>query len=546
MATENVRMPQHRGVVMGRGGMVATAHPLASAAGLQILREGGSAADAVLAAAAVTGVTICGTNNLGGDMFCLYYEAASRTLTGFNGSGGAGAGATIDEMRRRGHRHMPARGPLTVTVPGAVHGYCELHERFGTMPLTRLFADAIRYAEQGHPVSERTSNGIGAGAAEFGGTETEWARIYTPDGRVPRPGDILMQPEYAASLRQIAEGGRDAFYRGEIGRRIVAALEARGGFLTTDDLAAHTTEVYTPLSATYRGRTVHETQPPSQGFIVLEMLNLIEPDDLGAMGWGSAAAIHRMVEAKKLAFADRIAYMGDPRFVETPTDELISKRYAAERRRALDPHRAQNEAPAGMPRGVAADTTYLCAVDAQGNAASFIHTLYSGFGSAVVAPGTGITLTNRGRAFALDAAHPNSLQPGKRTMHTLNCYVVTEGDELVLVGGTPGADSQPQWNVQTLTGLFDHGLNVQQAVEAPRWVSEPGTVPDSWDAPYELHMEAGFEPAVVAELERMGHRITLFPEGGLRGHVQLIRRDPSTGVLFGASDPRADGAAMGF
>jgi gamma-glutamyltranspeptidase/glutathione hydrolase len=545
MAETMMRLPQHRGVVMGRGGMVATAHPLASAAGLQVLREGGTAADAAIAAAAVTGVTVCGTNSLGGDMFCIYYDAATRSLTAFNGSGGAGAGATIDELRRRGHRHVPARGPLTVTVPGAVHGYCELHRRFGTMPLPRLLADAIRYAEEGHPVSERTSEAIAHAADELGG-EPEWGRVYTPNGRVPRPGDVLIQPDYAWSLRQVAEGGAEAFYRGEVGRRIVQTVQERGGFLTEGDMAAHTTEVYTPIHSTYRGLTVHETCPPSHGFLVLEMLNLIEPDDLGAMGFGSAAAIHRMVEAKKLAFADRWAFMGDPRHVECPTDELISKAYAAVRRREIDPAHALEEAPPGMPREVVGDTTYLCVVDSRGNAASFIHTVYAGFGSGVIAPGTGFVLTNRGRAFVLDEAHPNSLRPGKRTMHTLNCYAVTDGDELVLVGGTPGADSQPQWNVQVLTDLFDFGMNVQQAAEAPRWVSTPGTVPSEWGTPYELHVEDGFPAETLAELERMGHRVRPYGARESRGHVQLIRRDPASGVLFGASDPRADGAAMAF
>jgi gamma-glutamyltranspeptidase/glutathione hydrolase len=545
MANGMVRLPQHRGVVMARRGMIATAHPLASAAGFQVLLEGGNAADAALAAAAVCGVTICGTNSIGGDMFCIYYDAASRTFTGFNGSGAAGAGATIAAMRRRGLTHMPVRGPLTITVPGAVHGYTELHARFGTMPLTRLFADAIRHAEEGHPVAERTAFALGLAAAELQ-DEVEWKKVYTPNGRPPKPGEILVQTDYARSLRQVAEGGRDAFYGGEVGRRILATLRERDGLLTEADLAAHTTEVYTPISSTYRGLTVHETRPPSQGLIVLEILNLLEDYDLRSLGFGSAAAIHHMVEAKKLAFADRWAHMGDPRYIDAPTDELISKAYAAERRRLIDPERAQNRVPAGMPRGVAADTTYLSVVDGKGNAASFIHTLYAGMGSGVMASGTGIVLTNRGSAFVLDEAHPNSMQPGKRTMHTLNCYAVTQDDELVLVGGTPGADSQPQWNVQTLTNLYDFGMNVQQAVEAPRWVSEPGTRPTTWDAPYVLLMEEGFDPATVAELERMGHHIQLTAPLGVGGSVQLIRRNPETGVLFGASDPRGGGMAMGF
>jgi gamma-glutamyltranspeptidase/glutathione hydrolase len=546
MVDENTHIRrQHRGMVMGRGGMVASAHPLASSAGLQILREGGNAADAILAAAGVTGVAVCGTNGLGGDMFCLYYDAKSRRITGFNGSGAAPAAATVAEMRRRGHAHMPPRGPLTVTVPGAVDGYFALHDRFGTMPMTRLWADAIRHAEEGHPLAQRTSAAIGMAMNELR-DETAWQEVYCADRRAPRAGQLLKQPDLAWSLREVAEGGRDAFYRGEVGRRIVSALQARDGFLTQADLEAHSTEIYAPISSSYRGLTVHETRPPSQGFLVLEMLNLIEPDDLQAMGFGGAEAIHRMVEAKKLAFADRWAYMGDPRFVDAPTEALISKAYAAERRQALDAEHAQNTVPAGMPRGVAADTTYLCAVDGQGNAASFIHTLYAGFGSGVVAPGTGITLTNRGRAFVLDESHPNRLEPGKRTMHTLNCYILTDGDELALVGGTPGADSQPQWNVQVLTDLLDFEMNVQEAAEAPRWVSVPGTVPTDIGAPYELTMEEGFDPATVTRLEQMGHRVRSAGPRGLGGSVQLIRRDAETGVLFGGSDPRSDGAAMAF
>lgn len=545
MATNATSIRQHRGVVMGRGGMIATAHPLASSAGLAILREGGNAADAALAAAAVCGVTICGTNGFGGDMFCLYYDASTHSITGFNGNGAAGAGATIDELHRRGLDFVPARGPMAVTVPGAVHGYCELHARFGSMPLSRLFADSIRYAEEGHPVGERTSNVISQQCKELA-DETAWCEVYMPRGQAPKPGEVLIQPDLARSLRSVAEGGRDAFYRGELGRKIVATLQQRGGFLTEEDLAEHTTEVYTPIRTTYRGLTVHETQPPSQGFVVLEMLNLIEADDLASMGLGSAAAIHRMVEAKKLAFADRWAHMGDPRFVDVPTDELISKSYAADRRRSLDPERAQNQVPAGMPRGVAADTTYLCVVDGQGNAVSFIHTLYNMMGSGVTVPGTGITLTNRGQAFVLDETHPNALKPGKRTVHTLNCYLVTDGEELVLTGGTPGADSQPQFNVQVLTNLFDFGMNAQQAAEAPRWVSVPGSVPREQGAPYVLQLEQGFDPDTIAALEHMGHKIEIARGDGLSGSVELIRRDPATGVLFGGSDPRTDGAAMGF
>jgi len=525
--------------------MIATAHPLASAAGLQILREGGNAADAILASAATLGVTLGSTNSIGGDMFCLYFDAKTRKVTGFNGNGPAGSGATLEAMRALGLTHMPARGPLTITVPGAVDGYCELNKRFGTMPLSRLFADAIHYAENGHPLGQQMSRIISSFQGELG-KEAEWTNVFLQKGRAPKAGEWFVQKDYGWSLRQIAEGGRDAFYEGEVTKRMLATIEARGGLVTAPDLKAHHTEIYEPISTSYRGKTVYETQPPSHGFIVLEMLNLLEPDDLRSMGWGSAAAIHRMVEAKKLAFADRWEFMGDPRFVDAPTDTLISKRYAADRRRALDPNKAMERTPAGSPQEAAADTTYLCAVDGQGNAASFIHTLYHAFGSGVVAAGTGITFTNRGRAFVLNETHPNRIAPGKRTMHTLNCYLLTERDDIALVGGTPGADSQPQWNVQMLTDLLDFGLNEQEAAESPRWISTPGTVPSEIGAPFVLQMEEGFDPAAIVELERMGHSVEVTPPYGLSGHVQLIRRDGESGTLFGASDPRADGLAIGF
>lgn len=536
---------QHRGLAIAQRGMVATAHPLASAAGLQILREGGNAADAILASAAVLGVALGSTNSLGGDMFCLYYDAKTRSVTGFNGNGPAGSGATLEAMRAKGLRFMPARGPLTATVPGAVDGYCELNKRFGTMPLTRLFADAIHYAENGHPIGQQISRVIASHAKELK-DEVEWSKVYLQKGRPPKAGEHFVQKDYGWSLRQVAEGGREAFYEGEVAKRMLATIEARDGLLTAEDLKKHRTEVYSPISTSYRGKTVYETQPPSHGFIVLEMLNMIEPDDLKAMGWGSAAAVHRMVEAKKLAFADRWEFMGDPRHVSPPTDILISKRYAADRRRSIDPSHAMERAAPGAPREIAADTTYLCAVDGQGNAASFIHTTYSPFGSGVVAAGTGITFTNRGRAFVLDETHPNRIQPGKRTMHTLNCYLLTEGDDLYLVGGTPGADSQPQWNVQVLTDLLDFDLNEQQAAESPKWVSLPGSVPSEIGSPFVLQMEDGFSPDAVAELSRMGHKIELSPRYGLRGSVQLIRRDSESGALFGASDPSSDGLAIGY
>jgi gamma-glutamyltranspeptidase/glutathione hydrolase len=352
-------------------------------------------------------------------------------------------------------------------------------------------------------------------------------------------------PELAASLRLVARGGREAFYRGEIAARIASYGREHGGLLDEADFADYACEVHEPIQTSYRGHTVYTTAPPSQGAILLEELNLVEGYDLAALPRDGGQAIHLLVEAKKLAYADRNAYLADPRFRANPLDVLLSKDYASERRGAIHDDLALDIVAPG-PVEALAETTYLCAADRDGNLVSLITSLSNVFGCGDVVAGAGIMLNNRvGRGFSTDPAHPNVLEPGKRTMHTLHCYMVFRGDEPYLVGGTPGGDGQPQWNLQVLTGLIDWGLNVQQAVEAPRWLSHPGTDPGALGMPYELRVESGFPPETWADLERRGHRLRLQDEFETSG-AQVILVDRERGAYHGGSDPRTDGCAIGY
>jgi gamma-glutamyltranspeptidase/glutathione hydrolase len=525
--------------------MVATAHPLATAAGLEVLQRGGNAMDAAVAAALVTGVVLPAMCGLGGDAFVLYYEAASRKVTAFYGSGPAPRAATREFFVERGYQKMPFYGPLSVSVPGAVSVYFTAIERFGTWKPDALFERAIQYAEEGFPLTEQGSRTIAASAAELAKYPTS-AAIFLPGGDVPRPGTVFRQLDLARSLRLVAEGGPAVFYEGEIAQEISRFMAESGGLLTKEDLAGYRCEVGEPIQTTYRGYTVYETGLPTQGHIVLEELNIVEQADLARLGPESPDLIHLLVEAKKLAFADRLAYSGDPRFVDVPLATLLSKEFARGRFARIDPERAQDEVPPGAIERDG-ETTYLCVVDRWGNAASFIHSLSAAFGSQVVAGRTGILLNNRaGRGFTLEEGHPNVIAPGKRTMHTLNCWLITQGDRLRWVGGTPGGDQQPQWNLQVIVNLIDFGMDPQRAVEQPRWYSFPGTDPINLPNDFVLRIEDRYGDAVLAELERRGHRVQRLGNWGAGGAAQVIAVDPETGVLTGGSDPRVEGLALGF
>jgi len=485
---------------------------------------------------------MCG---LGGDLFAIVYDPASGETLSFLGSGISPRGSTIEQMRAAGEDgKMPFRGPLAVGVPGMVDGYFALLSRFGSRSFAELAERAITYAESGHPVSTSLARYIGEYASMLGSFEAS-AATFLPGGKAPTTGQNLKQQNLGRTLRTIAEQGHDVFYAGEVGKRIIAAMTAAGGAMTLDDFAGHETVVTPPIKTTYRGYTVYQTGIPSQGMILLEALNVVEaagatpaePDD----AWH-----HLLVEAKKIAYADRAGYAVDPAFGTTPMDCLLSKEWAAKRLAAIDLERAADDVQAG--EHAQGDTTYLCTVDGNGMMVSLIQSVSAAFGCGMVAGDTGVVLNNRvGRGFSLEPGHVNIFEPGKKTMHTLNCFMV--GDDAgtpILTGGTPGGDGQPQWNLQTITGMIDFGLDVQATIEAPRWTSWPGTDPSSLPNPFELRVEDRMDESVIAGLERRGHVVKRQDAWAGGGSSQAIARDPETGVLAGGTDPRVEGAVAGF
>jgi gamma-glutamyltranspeptidase len=540
--------------VMARRGLIATDHPLASATGVRVLAAGGNAVDSAVAAALTDAVVLPAMCGLGGDLFAIVHRPASPGQSGsgellaFMGSGIAPRRTTIDFMREHGEKGgtcMPQQGPLSAAVPGFIDGCFALLDRFGTRPFAELAEAAITYAADGFPLSPLGAREIAANSALLSRYPTS-AAIFLPGGEIPKPGAMLRQPDLGRTLDQIARGGCDVFYRGDIAHRIGRFMSANGGVLAIDDFADHATDVAAPLASTYRGYTVYETALPTQGFLVLEALNIVENADLTRLGLSSAAGIHIMAEAMKLAFADRLAYAGDLRYVDTPLAALISKPWAAERYERIDLTRAGDKIAAGeFHRG---DTTHLCAVDGEGLMISLIISLSAGFGSGVVAGDTGIILNNRaGNCFSLVEGHPNIFAPGKKTVHTLNCYLIADPHgNPVLVGGTPGGDYQPQWNLQIITGLIDADLNVQTAIEQPRWMVWPGAYPIEVDNPFELRVEDRLGDEVIAELERLGHRVVRLGPWAADGPAEVIARDPETGVLIAGSDPRSEGLAIGL
>ena len=536
------RLSRH--LVYGCRGMICSNSPLAASAGLKILQEGGNAFDAALAVAATESVTIVPACGLGGDAFILLHDAATGAITGINSSGVAATGATSAYYRAQGHQTMPLDGPHAISVPGAVAAWEIVHQRFCTKPFTSLLDSAIGYAEEGFPLPPGIARSFASNAAklaQFPSTASVLLRAGVP----PREGDRLANPDLARSLRAVAAGGADAFYRGPLAHTMVQGLQAGGGLFTEANFAGHRAEVYDPITTTYRGHTIYQTRPPSQGFILLEMLNLVEGFDLAALGQHSAAAVHLMAEAKKIAYADRNRVAGDPLFVGWPLQELISKAYADERRGDILRDRVNAALAAQQTVEVDGDTSYFCVADSAGNCVSWIHSLSNAFGSGYIAEGTGVLFNNRaGRGFSLTPGHPNEIEPGKRTMHTLNCYLALRDGLPVIVGGTPGGDFQPQCGIQILTNLLDFGMDPQAAVEAPRWWSFPGTDPATISREMELRVEAEMPEATVHALEAMGHRVVRRRPGVYDGKVQLIVRDPQRGILMGASDPRGDGAAV--
>jgi gamma-glutamyltranspeptidase len=532
-------MPQigysHRPVALGREGLVAAAHPLATLAGVEVLKSGATVADAAVAVNAVLAVTQPYCCGVGGDFFALYYDAATRTVHFLNGAGRSGSRATLEELHRRGLAAVPMVGPASVSVPGCVRAWGMLLERFGTRPLSELLQPAVHYAERGFPNTLLVSQATGEMAPSF--DDPEWHRIFRPGGRAPGLGELLVQADLARTLRALAAEGPDLFYRGRIGEAIARRLEV-DGFLTGDDLARHTGEWGEPISTTYRGTTVYQTPPPTQGLAALLGLNLLEGFNLGRLPVHSVEHLHLLIEMSKLAYADRDRWIGDPARTVVPVVPLLTKAYADERRRAFDRRKAHAYA-AGDPEG---DTTGFVVADGRGNVLSVIQSLFHSFGSGVVPPGTGIVLHNRGRHFMTDPSHPSVLAPGKRPFHTLMASIVTR-DEQPLVGfATMGGNGQAMFHLQVLTNLLDYGMDPQEAIERPRFLIGAFLPDDPSDI---TRLEARVARRVVSALERRGHRLRVesdFLHRVGHAHAIVVR----AGTLMGGADPRGDGVALGF
>ena len=528
-------------------GLVGSASPQAGAAGARALREGGNAFDAAVAVAAAEAVTLPMMCGIGGEVFALLYHAASGKLYGVSGSGRAPMGATRDYFVSRGYVKMPFDGPLTPAVPGEVRAWQTILDNFGSRSLASLIEPAVELAEEGFPLPPRAASYFTNHYDKVAKHPAAARTFIKPDGSAYRVGDVLAQPNLARSLRRIADNGPDEFYEGALGREIAEAVQEAGGLITESDLAAQRTALYDdPPSVRYRGHAVHATGLPSQGALTLELLSLLDGFDLAALGHNTPACIHTMVEAKRLAFADRLAYLGDPEFVRVPLDELLSPEYAAERRKLIDMERAaKNVVRAGELAHSAApspSTSYFNVVDREGNAVSFIHSLSVYFGSGFVAGDTGVLLNDRaGRGFYLDEGHVNVVAPGKRTINTIHAYIVFADGKPILVGGTPGGDNQPQWNAQAIANVLDHGMDVQQAADAPRWAHFPSADPRTIDEPVVLRMEEEFDEETKQALRERGHDVTAYPAVGTPGAVQLIAIDHERGVRSGGTDCRSDG-----
>lgn len=529
-----------RSPVYGRGGMVAASQPLAATAGAEILENGGNAADAAVATAAALNVTEPTSTGIGGDMFALYFDGDTKKITALNGSGRAPADLTLERLNKEGFTELPPYHAYTVTVPGACAGWCDLIERHGTWTMEDILAPAIRLAEEGFPVAPMTSHFWRRGVERQLRTAPNGGEL-TINGHAPNPGEIFNNPGLARTLKKVAEGGKQAFYKGEIAEAIAEVIKQASGCMTAADLAAHTSTWETPINVTYRDCRVYECPPNGQGLTALLALNLLEGYDLHALGPLSTERLHLEIEALRLAFADARWYISDPQFTNIPLEQLLSKEYAVERRKLIDPHRANPDQKRGVP-AASSDTVYFSVVDKFGNACSFINSNYMGFGTGIVPKGWGFTLQNRGHNFELDPAHPNALAPRKRPYHTIIPAMATriKDDSLFASFGVMGGFMQPQGHVQVLAAMLDSGLDPQSTLDLPRFCIEEGASGGG------VALEDGLASEVIANLESLGHTVQKVSgwDRAVFGRGQIILRDPDTGVLTGGSDPRADGCAI--
>ena len=533
-----------RSEVLAPAVMAATSQPLATQAALDVLRRGGSAVDAAIAANAMLGLVEPTGSGIGGDLFAIVWDPKSGRLHGLNASGRAAAALSLDYFRERGITRIPPYGPLPVTVPGAVDGWFELHGRFGRLPMGQVLAPAIHYAQEGFPVTDVIAHYWRINVARLE-SYPGFRETFMPAGRAPGKGEMFANPRLAETYRRLAAGGRDVFYKGEIAGAIDAYMKAHGGFLAYEDLAAHRSEWVEPVSVNYRGYDVWELPPNGQGIAALQMLNILEGYDIAAMGFGSADYLHVLAEAKKMVFEDRARYYADPEFSAVPLERLLSKAYAGERRRLLDMARAAAAYPAGDMATGPTDTVYLTVADADGMMVSLIQSNYRGMGSGMTPGELGFVLHDRGENFSLREGHPNAFAPGKRPFHTIIPAFITRDGKPLMSFGVMGGDMQPQGHVQIIVNLVDFGMNLQEAGDAPRLRHDGSSQPTDevmTDGGF-IALEPGFGPAVVAELERRGHVVKV-GDGDFGGY-QAIRRELS-GAWAGASESRKDGHAAGF
>jgi gamma-glutamyltranspeptidase/glutathione hydrolase len=546
-----------RSEVIAPHAMAATSHPLATQIAVDILRQGGSAVDAAIAANAALGLMEPTGNGIGGDLFAIVWDAEKKELTGLNASGRSPKSLTLQYFEENGYQIIPAHGPLPVSVPGTVDGWFELHARYGSLPMSEVLAPAIAYARKGFPLTEVIAYYWGrstAGLKKYPG----FAEIFMPNGRAPVKGEMFRNPWLADTLEKIGAGGRDVFYKGEMAKAIASYMKENGGFLSYEDLAAHRSEWVEPVSINYRGYDVWELPPNGQGIAALQMLNILEGFDLAALGRDSAQYIHLFVEAKKLAFEDRARFYADMEFADVPVDELVSKDYAERRRALIDPDRAARSYPAGDEALEQGDTIYLATADSDGNMVSLIQSNYRGMGSGMTPAGLGFILQDRGELFSLEEGHPNIYEPGKRPFHTIIPAFVTKNGKPWMSFGVMGGAMQPQGHAQILINMIDFGLNLQEAGDAPRirhgGSSQPAGERNSDGSPRPtgvrmsdggtVYLESGFPQETINKLRSMGHRLGVDP-GGYGGY-QAIRHDAEEGVYYGASESRKDGHAAGY
>ena len=541
-----------RSEVIAPHGMVCTSQPLATQIGIDVLKAGGSAVDAAIAANAALGLMEPVSSGPGGDLFAIVWSARDKKLYGLNASGRSPHGLSYEQMQaelaKLGRTTIPSFGFLPISVPGAVDGWFELHGKFGKLPMSQVLAPAIRYAQEGFPLSELIAFYWGHNTATIRSLHLPgaFAETFAPGGHAPAKGEMFRNPDLAHTYALLAEKGRDAFYKGEIADKIDAFMRANGGWLRKEDFARHTSTWVEPVSTNYRGVDVYELPPNGQGIAALQMLNILEGFDLHAMGFQSADALHVMIEAKKLAFEDRARFYADPDFAKVPVAGLISKAYAAERRKPIDLQHAAKTYDAGDPALQQGDTIYLCTADSEGNMVSLIQSNSRGMGSGIVVPGLGFGFQDRGEIFTMEPGHPNVYAPGKRPLHTIIPAFVMKGGQPWIAFGVMGGAMQPQGHVQIIVNLVDYGLNLQEAGDAARWQHDGSTDydhPKMRDGGY-VYLESGIPWDTVAELKRRGHDIRT-DLGGFGGY-QAIMWDAKNHVYYGASESRKDGQASGY